>query len=405
MRKSLILPVAVAAGLLSLSTPVAASAAAPDTTPPPMSAVRPSGLDPELLNRMLDEVAAAGAPAVLAEARVGEQTWSGARGARSPGSPVQTRPTDRVRVASLTKSMVATVLLQLVREGRVGLDDPIARHLPGLLPYPETITVRQLLGHTSGISEYILDDLYPSVNAGSAEDVRTNRYRAYTPRQLVAMATSRPLLFAPGTGFSYSNANYVIIGLLIEKLTGHSAESEVTNRVLRPVGMHDSYMPHSLPFILGPHPSGNYATGDPNDPLVDSTDLSPTQFFTAGAVISTPHDINNFYRAMFDGTLLSPELLAEARHFNDVWQGMYGLGVLGLPLPDDCAAVPGHVVYGHTGGGLGYTTYSFSSPDASRQITFTYTLDSTLDPKTAAKLGAAANRLGVAALCSTDPAA
>ncbi|WP_169515713.1 serine hydrolase domain-containing protein [Amycolatopsis nigrescens] len=389
MHRTKLLPVAVVAGLLSLTAPAA------------VAAPSPSALDPALLNRMLDELKAAGAPAVLAEARAGKEVWSAARGNREPGRADPARPTDRVRIASLTKSMVSTVTLQLTGEGRLGLDDPIERYLPGLLPYEETITIRQLLGHTSGLTDYIREDIYPSIDKGSAEDVRNNRYREFTPEQIVGMVAARPLLFKPGKGFSYSNANYVLIGMLIEKLTGHSVESELEHRIFRPVGMRASYLPRWSPHIRGAHPRGNYATGDPAEPLLDTSDLSPTQFWSAAAVISTPGDVNKFYRAMLDGTLLPPPLLAEAKKFSTNWAGMYGLGLLGMPTPSSCTSVPGGVAYGHTGGGLGYTTYAFSSADGSRQVAFTYTLDSTLDTAMADRLGEAGTRLGLAAMCST----
>lgn len=139
----------------------------------------------------------------------------------------------RFRAGSETKSFVATVVLQLVAEGRVRLDAPIAKYLPGVVTGNGNdgakITVRQLLQHTSGLPNYT-DYLLQ----GDAEQLR---HRGAEPAELVAMALAHPPLFAPGTSWSYSNTNYVLAQMLVERVTGQSLAHEVGARIVRPLGL------------------------------------------------------------------------------------------------------------------------------------------------------------------------
>jgi D-alanyl-D-alanine carboxypeptidase len=356
-----------------------------------------SALDPQLLQRTLDDLVEGGAPSVVAEVRDGEETWSQASGPRDIGGDTATEPTDQVRVGSLTKSMVVTVLLQLSEEGVLGLDDEVSQHLPGLLPYEEPITVRQLLSHTSGVPDYF-PLVYPSLLDGSAADVRTNREQQFSPEEMVELATSQPLDFAPGTEYRYSNTGYYVIGMLLEKLTGQQIEDLITQRVMEPSGLDESYFALDEPVIAGPHPTPYFATGEPDAPLFATDEFSPTQLWAAGAVVSTTNDMNDFFRAMFDGTLLPKDLLDEARTMTEQSQGSYGLGVAAVPA--ECDAVPGGVAYGHTGGTFGHTTWSFHSPDGNRQVSLTMTIDPQLAPPEG--LDVAWNNFAVAGLCSVD---
>ena len=132
--------------------------------------------------------------------------------ATSPPVPAL-RPAAQFRIGSITKTFVATVVLQLVGEGRLTLDEPVARRLPGLLANGHQITVRQLLNHTSGLPNYSDD---PDLFAGIVQN------RIWDPRELVALAERHPQLFAPGSAWRYSNTNYIVAGLLIEAVTRHS---------------------------------------------------------------------------------------------------------------------------------------------------------------------------------------
>lgn len=364
----------------------------------------PAGLDRELLDETIAALHEAGVPGVVAEVRDGDDTWSGVAGERRIGSGAPPKATDRVRIASLTKTMVSIVMLQLAEDGEVALDDEIGDLLPGLLPYEEPITVRQLLNHTSGIDDHFYD-IYPSMKDGSVADVEANRNRRFSPEEIIASVTKRPLLFEPGSSYQYSNTNYYVLGLLAEKLTGESIESTLTERVLEPSGMDNSYLPRDTATIRGPHPNAYFATGEADRPLLDLTRLSSTHLWAAGSAISSPGDVNDMYRAMTDGTLLSAEQLAEAREITPQSKDHYGLGLEAMRMPEGCQPVEGGTAFGHTGGGMGYSTFSFHSPDASRQTTITFTLDVQLaDKEMQQRVGKAFLNLFNAGMCDLPPA-
>ncbi|WP_157987789.1 serine hydrolase domain-containing protein [Jiangella endophytica] len=388
-----LLPIA-ALSTAALLTATTAAAAVP-------AGATGDGIDVPALERALDAVVAAGAPGALVEVRDGNAVWSAAAGDRDPldQRPEPVEPTDRVRIGSVTKAMLTTVVLQLVDEGRLGLDDTVAEHLPGVLPYDEPITVRQLLSHTGGVPDYFLD-LFPSLAEGSPADVESGRLQVLRPQRLIDIATSRPLDFVPGDSMSYSNTGFYVAGLLVEELTGNAVEDELKRRVFEPAGLAQTSIPRLSPVIRGEHPHAFLATNDPDRPLLDTTRISPTLLWAAGAVISTTADVNTFFRAMFDGTLLPAELLAQARELTPQSEGSYGLGIQALPA--ECAPVEGGVAYGHTGSTLGFVTYAFSSPDGERQVSVALTVEDLIARND--ELAAALNVLLGTGLCATPAA-
>ncbi|MEV6306917.1 serine hydrolase domain-containing protein [Actinoplanes sp. NPDC051861] len=255
----------------------------------------------------------------------------------------------QVRIGSNTKTFVAVVVLQLVGERRVRLDAPVERYLPGLLP-DKTITVRQLLQHTSGLPNYTeylnIDDL-------------SLRYKHFEARELVDIALAHPATFPPGTGWAYSNTNYTVAGLLIEKVTGRSVASEIDKRVLRRIGLRHTYFP--APYETGireRHPHG-YLFDAEGKPL-DITDLDPSWGGAAGQMIGTPSDLNRLFTALLDGKLLRPAELAEMQRTvpADLWPGVrYGLGIISIPL--SC----GGLAWGHGGDIPGYETRGGATTD------------------------------------------
>lgn len=381
--------------LLALALATVALAAAGGTA---VATAEPAGPDEDLLTQKLEALAEATDTAVVAEVRTGDQVWSQARGTRVDGGDEPAEPTDEVRIGSLTKSMISTVVLQLTQEGKLKLDDSVHDLAPGLLPYEETITVRQLLNHTSGVPDYFLD-IYPSLGEGSATDVETNRLNEYPPEQIIDTATKRPLDFAPGADYRYSNTGYFTLGVVIERLTGDSVEDVVAKRVLQPAGMADSYLPETETGFTGEHLNSYFEAGDaPGAERIDTTEISPTQFWAAGVTISNPADMNRLYRAMFDGTLLEPELLDEAREFTEQSEGSYGLGLQAVNV--DCEPIPGGVAAGHTGGALGHSTFSFHSADVETQVSFTFASDPQFLPAEAGeKVSQAVIDLLLAGLC------
>ncbi|WP_079154018.1 serine hydrolase domain-containing protein [Streptomyces subrutilus] len=267
----------------------------------------------------------------------------------------------KVRVGSNTKAFTATVVLQLVGEGKVGLDAPIEEYLPGLVRGEGIdggrITVRQLLQHTSGLPNYT--DHMMDEYAGAA-----SRHTYYQPRTLLDRALEHKALFAPGTGWAYSNTNYVLAGLLIEKVTGRPLAEQITHRVIDRVGLRHTYFPGvGEEDIRGAHPRGYHATR-PGGPLEDFTRIDPSWGWAAGQLVSTPGDLNRFFSALLGGRLLGAAELAQMRTTVAVPEdsGMgagvrFGLGVTSTPL--SC----GGLAWGHGGSIHGYSTRNAVTDD------------------------------------------
>lgn len=358
----------------------------------------PAGPDEKFLDRKLSALSqVADAPAV-AEVRSGDEVWSGAEGARVDGGDEAARPDDHVRIGSLTKSMISVVVLQLEQEGKLKLDDSVQELIPGVLPYEDPITVRQLLNHTSGVPDYFVD-LYPSLAEGSADDVEANKLDQYTPAEIIDLATQRPLDFAPGAEYRYSNTGYFTLGVLIEQLTDDTVQQQVSQRVLEPVGLAETTLPEQGTGIAGDHLNAYLDVGaEPGRERIDTTEFEPSQFWAAGVAQSNQDDVNKLYRALFDGTLLDEDQLEQMREFTEQSQDSYGLGLVAIQI--ECPAVPDGVAMGHTGGTLGHSTYSFHSPDGHTQVSFTLGSDPQLMPAEASEpVSDAVVDLIVAGLC------
>jgi D-alanyl-D-alanine carboxypeptidase len=297
------------------------------------------------------------ATAAIAEFRDGRTVWRGSSGVTKLGGSKPAPVDGRFRIGSVTKTFVATVVLQLVAERRLRLDDTLDQRLPGLVPRSDRITVRHLLQHTSGIEDYTLF-LY-----SSWEDFFAKRFRTYQPEELVALAAPKPPLFEPGTSHSYSNTNYILLGLLIERLTGKRLETVVSQRILHPLELRDTVVPGTDPFIRGPHAHG-YVPIERNGQIhpVDLTVLNPSAPWAAGAMISTTADVNRFFDALLGGRLLPKTQLREMTG-DPVGPGQHGLGIYRLVLP--C----GTTLWGYTGGIMGYFTVAMTTEDARAQLT------------------------------------
>ncbi|MFF3689613.1 serine hydrolase domain-containing protein [Streptomyces sp. NPDC002187] len=311
------------------------------------------------LQKVLDGIVAAGVPGVIAEVRDNDGVWVGRSGKGNLERKEPARADGLFRAGSVTKSFVATTVLQLVDEGALRLDDPVERHLPGLLPGGNKTTVRHLLSHRSGLFNYT-DSLWSDGLKGFAE----TRFKRYTPHQLVDETNAHKPLFAPGTAGSYSNANYVVLGLLIEKATGHSAKAEITDRIVKPLHLRRTSFPELSTRIPGPHAHAYVRLQGPGSPYTDVTESSMSWAWTAGAIISDTHDLNTFYKALIDGKLLPAKLMKEMKTARPLkGGGPYGLGLAKVVDPAFGTA------YGHTGGTPGFTTHSFTLADGSRQVT------------------------------------
>lgn len=278
-------------------------------------------------------------------------------------------PNARFRIGSQTKEMVATVVLQLVAEGRLGVDDKLGALLPevvqkDLVTRADEITVRQMLRHTSGIPDWYAAK--PNPDGSEGEDPSfdvfdfTTRYR---PLDLVKWSRSRPRTGEPGEKWSYSNTNYTLLGLIIERLTGHDLAAELHGRLFGPLGMTRTYLPVQPPEgIKGPHGHGYYP--DANGRLRDVDQFNASIGGAAGGVVSTAHDVSAFKRAFTQGRLLPPELQR----------------VLTDPLPDDPQAQTmggrrcGDDFYIMGGTAPGFLAMTFYTRDGRRQFAVSFTL-------------------------------
>ncbi|MFD7472151.1 serine hydrolase domain-containing protein [Streptomyces sp. NPDC059837] len=274
---------------------------------------------------------------------------------RATGRAITT--TDRFRVGSVTKSFSAVVLLQLVDEGKLDLDASVNTYLPGLLP-DNRITVRQVMSHRSGLYDYT-NDMFAQTVPGF-ESVRN---KVFSYQDLVTLSLKHAVTNAPGAAYSYSNTNFVVAGMLIEKLTGHSVATEYQNRIFTPLNLTDTFYVHPDTAIPGTHANGYLTPDEAGGALVDSTEQTVSWAQSAGAVISSTQDLDTFFSALMSGQLMSAAQLAQMQQWTTVnsTQG-YGLGLRRRDL--SC----GISVYGHTGTVQGYYTYAFASKDGKRSV-------------------------------------
>ncbi|OLF18490.1 serine hydrolase domain-containing protein [Actinophytocola xanthii] len=350
MRRWLVVLVAAA-----LTAAPSAAAAAP---------VRGSG-DP--LNRSLDALVAAGAPGVVARVDDGRRVRTVARGVAVLDPPTPIHADGGFRVASITKSFVATVVLQLVGERRLRLSDPVERWLPGLVPGGSAITVRQLLNHTSGIFDITAD---PAWRAAFLADPG----REWSAEELVAWATSHPPTFPPGTDWSYSNTNYLLVGLIAEAATGRPLPRLVAERITRPLRLTDTFLATS-PRVRPGHVHGYRPPALTGGGYVDTVGWHPSAAGASGALVSTAPDLARFYRALLSGRLLSPALTRELLTTVPVEErdGGYGLGIFFVDTR--CGTV-----WGHSGSFPGYTSIAYQDRSGRRSAVLLLSTD--LDPRT-----------------------
>ncbi|MFH8575333.1 beta-lactamase family protein [Streptomyces zaomyceticus] len=302
---------------------------------------------PDNVQQGLNALVRDGQPAALATVRNGAgrtRTYTAGVGDLSTGAKV---PRDgQVRIGSNTKTFTAVVVLQLVGEGKVDLDASVDTYLPGLVRGKgidgREITVRQLLQHTSGIPDY---------GADVGDEEMLHRY--FEPRDLVDLALKHEGEFPPGKKWSYSNTNYVLAGLIVQKVTGRPLAEEVDRRVVKRIGLRHTYFPgQGDRTIREAHPKG-YHRMKAGEPLRDFTQIDPSAGWAAGQMISTNSDLNRFFGALLGGDLLLREAERAAMRTTVPIGGTqfhYGLGLMKRPL--SC----GGFYWGHGGDITGYET-------------------------------------------------
>ena len=224
---------------------------------PPVQSARSRGLQSDI-----DALLASGVPGAIVLTRRGDRVQYTVRGLgrKSPRTPM--RSSDRFRIASLTKTFVASVLLQLSHERKLSLSDSVELWLPGALPNGRAITIRHLLNHTSGVYDYWKDERF-------FKQLLSNPVEAWPPGKLIEIAAAHPPLFAPGSRWAYSNTNYVLAGLIIEKASGRALATELRERIFSPLGLRETRYPDG-PRIDGAHARGYLVLDKP--PAQDVTE-------------------------------------------------------------------------------------------------------------------------------------
>jgi D-alanyl-D-alanine carboxypeptidase len=339
-------------------------AAASPVPRPPLPPLPP--LDPAALQAAIDDLEHP--PSTAAQLRVGGTAgrWLGTSGVADLRTRRPVGTDDKVRIGSITKVFVATVVLQLVAEGRIELDTPVRRILPDLLPDRyAAVTVAHLLNHTSGLPDHV-----GIPEPETAEEVFRHRFDHWTPREWVATATHGPLKFAPGTRQEYRGINYVLAALIVDTVTGRPYGEAVEARILRPLDLAHTVVPGDDPRIHGRHVHGYLRTADGG--LRDITVYDQSSSRGEGDMISTTGDVDRMLTALFSGELLPPELL----------RLMFTLPPDEVRMPDGSparystglqrATVNGVTLWGKTGETYGYKNAAFSTRDQRRRFVLAY---------------------------------
>ncbi|MGZ9785555.1 serine hydrolase domain-containing protein [Bacillus pseudomycoides] len=291
-----------------------------------------------------------GFPGILAKTSEGGKTWGYAAGVANLITKKPMKTDFHFRIASVTKTFTATVVLQLAAENRLNLDDSIEKWLPGVIQGngydAKQITIRQILNHTSGIAEY---------SRSKEADFFKNTKKSFTAEELVKIGLSLPPDFAPGKGWSYSNTGYVLLGILIEKVTGNSYAEEIENRIIEPLELSNTFLPGNSSVIPGTNHARGYFQPDGAIELKDVTYYNPSIGSSAGDMISTADDLNKFFSSLLSGKLLKEQQLKQM--LTTVPTGSaeisgYGLGIYETKLPN------GVSIWGHSGGIPGFSTFA-----------------------------------------------
>ncbi|MEU1374464.1 serine hydrolase domain-containing protein [Streptomyces triculaminicus] len=314
-------------------------------------------------------------------------------------------PADRFRAGSITKTVIATVVLQLVAEHRLGLDDPVTRHLPADAaatlrrpgyerPGPDgpehdgpegdrpehdrPVTVRQLLGHTSGLFSYTDDSAFFGRVFGAG--FAAHRYERHTADTLLRTALAHPAYAPPGSGYRYSNTDYLLLGMVVRQVTGRSYAAEARRRVITPLRLTGTSFPGVRTTLPAPHGRA-YSPSGPgrDDGVTDVTDLNPSAAGAAGELVSTLPDLNRFFAALLGGDLLPP---AQLRAMRDTTAsgGRYGLGLFPVRLP--CR----RTVWGHNGEINGSYVQTLATADGRRVVSYRVNSDADISRAAEAKL-------------------
>ncbi|MGE2723320.1 serine hydrolase domain-containing protein [Mycolicibacterium pulveris] len=331
-------------------------------TPPAQAQPQPLPLDTAAAEQLLDDYVSAGrTPGVLLEISTPDRTWSTAKGLANTATGTPMSIDLQHRIGSITKTFTTTVVLQLIADGLLALDDPVSRYVPGV-PNGDRITVRMLGDMTSGLADYLANQQFYSA-------LLADPHRRWSAEELLAASYALGPQFAPGTDWSYSNANTVLLGLVVENLTGKPFAHVLDEKILTPHGLTRTSYP------AGNHFSENHTFGYtvelPDRPMTDATFWSPSYGNAAGQMISTAGDLTKWLRLLGTGALLTPQLHAERLAWlpvganNDSFHYVFGMADFGGWL-------------GHTGEIFGFETAAVYHPGLDTTIVLAVNTDKQL---------------------------
>ncbi len=299
-----------------------------------------------------------GVPGVIVMAddpRLGFWSTTSGTGNRATGQPI--RAADHFRIASITKTFVGTLILQLVQEHRLRLSDRLGRWVTAI-PYASQITVRELLNHTSGVRDY-------GENPVLLKATIEHPLQVWTPTELVKLSLFKPPYFPPGQGYQYSNTNYVLLGLIASRVSHHPLRDELRTQIFRPVALGETSFPLAIPTLPTPYSHG-YAPagiwGAPVYPLADYTIWSPSWDYAAGNMISTAADLMTWATVLGRGTLLTPAIRAAQRTW--VRAGPHSWEGLGISRTE----LDGVFFLGFAGADPGYSSTELYAPSLRLRI-------------------------------------
>ena len=271
------------------------------------------------------------------------------------------RPTDHMRIASVAKAFSGAVALNLVRAGKLSLDDTIAQRLSGMPAAWGSVTVRQMLNHTSGLPDYTQSE-------GFRQQFTDDPGGYVSPAKIIGWVRSDPLVFKPGRRYEYSNTDNIVVGLMAAQVSRKPYARLLKQLVFEPLGLRETSFPirRALPrpFIHG------YVVEEPNMPEDVSTLLSPSGAWASGGIVSTPRDLNTFIGAYVGARLFPASLQRQQLRFvpggksSPPGPGRNAAGLAIFRYRTRCGTV-----YGHTGNFPGYVQFAAATRDGRRALT------------------------------------
>ncbi|MFE0774390.1 serine hydrolase domain-containing protein [Streptomyces sp. NPDC058861] len=317
------------------------------------------------LQRQLDDLVrtAGGPPGVIALMQTGDRTTVHRAGVADTRTGRPPRADEYTRLASVSKAYSGAVALRLVDRHRLGLDDTIGRRLPALPKAWHEVTLRQLLGHTSGLPDF-------STAPAFLEILTADPRHHFDSRRLLDFVADRSLLFPPGSRYAYSNSDNIAVALMAEAVTGRPYEQLLEQLVYRPLDLRRTVLPQGYrmprPYLHG------YDVTPPAPPEDISEALGASGVWASGGIVATPEDLNAFVRAWAGGRgYLSEEVRNQQRRFlpgaasEPAGPGTNAGGLAIFRYETRCGTV-----YGHTGNFPGYTQFAAATADGRRSLTF-----------------------------------